>query len=154
MSKILFITTNVLIDLHRQLSINKKFVLNRKEWDNELDALGRNRYEEYIKQSYDKCLAHDLIGYDYLFTVDYEYASKLSQTVATQRIRDIRDDIMSKVMFDSPFECEGDFEPIPQYICFRSTNFLAKVDPILPVAHKQEAISILKSCYTQMDTEF
>ena len=144
---------NVLIDLHRQLSTDKKLVLNRKEWAKEMDLVGRNKYDEYIKQSYDKCIAHVLIGYDYLFTDDYDYDFQLSQTLVIQQIMRTRSMITIKLLADSPFNVRVTLNSFLNTFASIS-KFLAKVDPILPVPYKPETFEILKSCYIQMDTDF
>ena len=94
------------------------------------------------------------MGYDFLFTVDYEYDSKLSQTVATQRIRDIRDQIMSKLMADSPFNVR-----VTLHCPFLNTyasiyKFLVKVDPFLQVPRDQRTRYSVSGVYMQMDVDF
>ena len=139
---------NVLISLHLYISSYPAFVINRRLWSQDLDLLGRNKYRDYFKQSYTKCMEKLIHGYDSLFTEDYEYSTQLPKT---EEHRDIRDD-RNRVRV-SPFNLSV------RTSVFLNTfvsvyKFLSRVEPILPKAYKTQAREHIMVCYRRLDIDF
>ena len=139
---------NLLISLHKHLSFLPAFVSDKKLWSKDMDHLGRNKYSDYFKQSYDKCIAQFIVGHDFLFTDDYEYSTQLPKTEAHREIRDHRNRV--KV---SPFNVSVNTSVFLN--TFASVyKFLSRVEPYLPGAYRGEAIEQVMICYKQMDIDF
>ena len=145
----------VLIDLHNFHSPNPIYVdpALRDTWIRDLDLISRHRYGEFVSYGYLLTMQNNLGDFDYLFTQDYEYSQRVPNSGDGELIKRKRDMILSRTTNDSPFNVKIHMNDFMN--TFASVyKFFAKVEPMLPKAHKTEAIQLMYDSYHQMEDEF
>ena len=146
----------VLTDLHTNLGLQTQYVTDQWEWYEELEKIGRNKYGIYIRQSYVKLMRDDyplIVTYDWLFTTDYEYSSRLAKTDDEIEIKSMRDKVLKRTSIDSPFNIRLVLNNFLN--TFASIyKFLLRVEPRLPSAHTIETLEVMCDCYLKLDEDF
>ena len=137
----LLIYYKVLTDSHTRLSIQQTFVNDSQKWFKVIDLVGRNNYPNFVNLSYVKVMAayQHRVAYDWLFTTDYEYSSRLVKTDDEIEIKSMRDKVLKRTSIDSPFNIRLLLNNFLN--TFASIyKFLSSVEPRLPTARKFEAM--------------
>ena len=149
-SESLIIYYNVLIDLHQDFSKIQNFVDDPDLWYAEMDALCRENFDQYLRRSYDRCITSSPGGYDYMFTIDYEYANKLSDSEVMVEIKRNRDWVLKRGT--NPLNLR-----VTQSMFLTTftslSKFLADVIPRLPPIHGDRSSQLMMDTFERMDTD-
>ena len=147
----------VLSDLHRLVSKMDLFVPqdsdSLKKWFKELDKISREDFYIYIVTSYNILMSEPRIGYDFLFSEDYEYSDIFIQTEEEKEIKQERDMILRFGAPQNPMNIRVYLEPL--VTTFTSIyKLITKFEPMLPTAHSSKPLLQIYNFYRQFDTDF
>ena len=146
----------VLTDLHLKLGRQTQYVWDQNVWYRKLESIGRNKYAVYFKQSYDKLMRDDyplIVSYDWLFTTDYEYSSRLVKTNDEIEIKSMRDKVLKRTSIDNPFNIRLVLNNFLN--TFASIyKFLSSVESRLPSPHMFDTLKDMCDCYLTLDKDF
>ena len=151
----LLIYYKVLIDLHKNISVTTNYVGIRSVWFKSIDSIGRNQCTKYFKESYLKLMRviDPQIGYDWLFSTDYEYSSRFAKREDEIEIRSIRANVLKRSSLESPFNFQivlNNF--LNTFVSIY--KFLSSVEPRLPTMHTIKTMAEISDSYIKFDKEF
>ena len=151
----------VLTDLLKVIAVETRQYIQRnrderQKWFQQIDWIGRHNYTVYIKESYVKLMRDDyqrIVIYDWLFTTDNEYSSRLAKTDDEIEIRSIRANILKRTSTDNPFNIRlilNNF--LNTFVSIY--KFLSSVEPRLSAANRSKTLTEMCDCYIKLDADF